>query len=98
MDVLFLMAIFRLYPGFKKSFEHNSVRKNLFQSECFCWDSRISLREMDQKFKFDGTIGYGTRTWSSYFVISKYLDYTQYYMMLLEQCGHIVVKDLATVI
>ena len=25
----------------------------------------------------------GTRTWSLYFVISKYLDYTQYYMMLL---------------
>ena len=39
----------------------------------------------------------GTRTWSFYFVISKYLDYTQYYMMLLEQCGHIVVKDLVTV-
>ena len=39
----------------------------------------------------------GTRTWSFYFVISKYLDYTQYYMMLLERCGHIVVKDLITV-
>ena len=39
--------------------EHNSVRKNLFLSACFCWDSRFSLREMDQKFKFVGTIGYG---------------------------------------
>ena len=39
----------------------------------------------------------GTRTWSFYFVISKYLDYTQHYMMLLEQCGHVVVKDLVTV-
>ena len=29
-----------------------------------------------------------TCTWSFCFVISKYLDYTQYYMMLLEQCGH----------
>ena len=35
-----------------------SVRKNLFLSACFCWDSRLSLREMDQKFKFGGTIGY----------------------------------------
>ena len=59
MDVLFLMSIFRLYPGFKMSFEHNSVRKNLFLSACFCWDSRLSLRETDQKFKFGGTIGYG---------------------------------------
>ena len=79
------------------SFENNSVRKLLFLSACFCWDSRFSLHEMDQNFKFRGTIGYGARTWSFYFVISKYLDYTQYYMMLLEQCGHIAVKDLVTV-
>ena len=59
MDVIFLMSIFRLYPGFKNSFEHNSVRKNLFLSACFCWDSRLSLREMDQKFTFRGTIGSG---------------------------------------
>ena len=59
MDVLFLMNIFRLYPGLKVSFEHNSVRKNLFLSACFCWGSRFSLRELDQKCKFGGTIGYG---------------------------------------
>ena len=59
MDVLFLMSIFRLYPGLKLSFEHNSVRKNLFLSAGFCWDSGLSLRELDQKFKFGGTIGYG---------------------------------------
>ena len=59
MGVLFLMSIFRLYPGLKMSFEHNSVRKNLFVSACFCWDSRLSSREMDQKLKFGGTIGYG---------------------------------------
>ena len=59
MDVLFLMNIFLLYPGLKLSFEHNSVRKNLFLSACFGWDSRFSLREMDQKFKFGGNIGYG---------------------------------------
>ena len=27
--------------------------------EIFCWDSRLSLRKMDQKFKFGGAIGYG---------------------------------------
>ena len=41
------------------SFEHNSVRKNLFLSARFCWDSRLSSCEMDQKFKFGRTIGYG---------------------------------------
>ena len=59
MDVLFLMRFFRLYPGLNLSFEHNSVRKNLFLSACFCWDSRLSLREMHQKHKFVGTLGYG---------------------------------------
>ena len=39
-----------------EQFEHSSVRKNLFLSACFCWDSRLSLHEMDQKFKFGGHI------------------------------------------
>ena len=41
------------------SSENNSVRKNLTLSACFCLVSRVSLREMDQKFKFGGNIGYG---------------------------------------
>ena len=49
------------------SFEHNSVRKNLFLGSCFCWDSGISLREMDQKFKFGGLIGYGNSCLDSVF-------------------------------
>ena len=97
MDVLFLISNFRLYPGLKMTFEHNSVRKNLFLSACFCWDSRLSLHEMDQKFKFGGLIGYGNFfIWTPYFVTPKYSDYTQYYMMLLGQFNHIVAKDLAT--
>ena len=59
MEVLFLLSIFRLYPGLNMSFEDKSVRKNLSLSGCFCWDSRLSLREIDQKFYFGGTIGYG---------------------------------------
>ena len=94
MDVLFPISVFRLYPGLKMTFEHNSVRKNLFLSACFCWDSRLSLHEMDQKIKFGGLIGYGNSY--LYFVTPKYSDYTQYYMMLLEQFDHIVAKDLAT--
>ena len=52
------MNIFRLYPGLKTSFENYSLRKNLFLSASFCWDSRLSIREMDQKLKFGGTIGF----------------------------------------
>ena len=71
MDVLFLNSVFRLYPGLKMSSEHNSVRKNLFLSACFCWDSSLSLREMAQKFKFGGLIGYGNSHLNSIFRYSK---------------------------
>ena len=71
MDVLFLVSNSRLYPGLKMSFEHNSVRKNFFLSACFCWDSRLSLREMDQNFKFGGLIGYGNSYLDSVFRYSK---------------------------
>ena len=71
MDVLFLISVFRLYPGLKMSFKHNSVRKNLFLSACFCWDSALILHEMDQKFKFGGLIGYGNSYLDSVFRYSK---------------------------
>ena len=53
------------------SFEHNSVRKNLILSPCFYWDSRLSLREMDQRIKFGGLIGYGNSCLNSVFRYSK---------------------------
>ena len=53
------MTIFQLCPGLKVSFENNSVRENRLLSACFCWDSRLSLSEMDQKFEFGGSIGNG---------------------------------------
>ena len=71
MDVLFLISVFRLYPGLKMSFEHNSVRKNLILSACFCWNSRLSLRDMDQKFPFGGFIGYRNSYLDSVFRYSK---------------------------
>ena len=71
MDVLFLISAFRLYPGLKMSIEHNSVRKNLFLSACFCLNSRLSLREMNQKFPFGELIGYGNSYLDSVFRYSK---------------------------
>ena len=59
MDVLFLMSLFRLYPRLKLSFEHKTVRKNLVLRAWFCWDSRLSIREMHQNFLFGGNLGYG---------------------------------------
>ena len=53
------MGIFRLYPKLKLLFEHNKASQNLFLSACRCWDARLSLRDIDQKFTFGGTIGYG---------------------------------------
>ena len=71
MDVLFLISVFRLYPGLKMSFEHNSVRKSLFLSACFCWKFRLSLPEMNQKFPFGALIGYGNSYLDSVFRYSK---------------------------
>ena len=67
MDVLFVISVFRMYPGIKMSFENNIVRKNLFLSACFCWDSRLSLCEMDQNFKLGGLSGYGNSYLDSVF-------------------------------
>ena len=71
MDVLFLISAFQLYPGLKLTFTHNIVRKNFILSACFCWDSGRSLRDMDQKFKFGGTIGYEDSYLDSVFRYSK---------------------------
>ena len=71
MDVLFLISVFRLYTGLKVTFKHNSVRKNLFLSACFCWDSGPSLSEMDQNFKLGGLIGYENSCVDSVFRYSK---------------------------
>ena len=71
MDFLFLISVFRLYPGLEMSLEHNSVRENLFLSACFCWDSGLSLRELNQKFNFGGLIGYGNSYLDSVFRYSK---------------------------
>ena len=37
-----------------------------------------------------------TRTWTRYFATPKYLDYMQYYTMLLEQFDYKPVRDPAT--
>ena len=71
MDVLFLISVFRSYPGLKMSFEHNSVRRNLFVTTCFCWDSSLPLCEVDQKLKFGGFNGYGNSYLNSVFRYSK---------------------------
>ena len=58
-------------------FEHNSVPKNLFLSACFYWDSGLSLREMNEKLKFGGLIGYG----------NSYFDYVFHYSKLFRLHG-----------
>ena len=65
------ISVFRLYTGLKKSFQHKSAGKNLFLSACFCWDSRLSLCEMDQNFPFGGLISYGNSYLDSVFRYSK---------------------------
>ena len=66
-----MLSVFRLYPGLKMTFKHNNVRRNLSQGAGFWWDSGLSLREMDQKFKFGGLIGYCNSCLDSVFRYSK---------------------------
>ena len=47
------------------------ANKSLFLSACFCWDSGLSLREMDQKFLFGVLIGYGNSCFDCVFCYSK---------------------------
>ena len=84
MDVFFLISVFRLYPGLKMSFEHNSVRKNISLCACFCWDSGLSLREMDQKIIFDGLIDYGNSYLDSVF---RYLKVFRLHAILHDAAG-----------
>ena len=87
---------FSIVPGLKLSFEHNSVRKNLSLSACFCWDSRLSVREMDQKYIFGGTIGYG----NSYLeLLFRHFKIFRLHAILHDAAGavrHIVAKVQAT--
>ena len=92
------MSTLRLYPGYKETFEHNSVRGNLFLNACFCLDSRFSSSETDNKFKCGGTIAYGDPSLEFLFRPFKVFRLHDYYMMLLDQCGHVVLKKVATVI
>ena len=55
------------------TFKHSSVRKNVFLSACFSWDSELSLLEVDQNFEFGGLIGYGNSCLDSVFRYSKVL-------------------------
>ena len=85
MDVLFLKSTFRLYPGLKMSIEHNSIRRDLFLSACFCWDSRLTLREMDQKevwwnhWLWELVLGVLISSSQNIYTITKY------YLMLVQQ-------------
>ena len=92
MAVIFLMSICRLYPGLKLLFKHNSVRKNLFLIASFYWHSRLFSPQMDQKFEFGGTIGYG----DSYFEFL-FRHFKVFGLRAIHAAGAIVAKFQATV-
>ena len=59
MSVLFLMSIFDCTRDWKCHLKTIVFAKGPFLSPCFCWDLRLSLREMYQKYTSGGTIAYG---------------------------------------
>ena len=79
------------------SFEHKIVRKNLILSACFCSDSRLSLREMDQKLVIGGTFGYGDSYLEFLSRLFKVFRVDAILYDAKEKWGHILSKVLATV-
>ena len=72
------------------SFKHNSVRKNLLLGECSVGIlDFLHVRWARNLYLVDSLV-MEILTWTVYFVTRKHLDYIQYYMMLLEQCEHIL--------
>ena len=82
------------------SFEHNS--SNWFAKTYFLVHVSVGILDFfyvkwTKKLNLVDSLVMEILIWTLYFATPKYSDYTQYYMMLLEQFDHIVAKDLATV-
>ena len=76
----------------KLSFEHNFGCEDLFSGERFRWDSRLFLREMDQKTKICGTIDYGDSYLEFLFRLFKEIRLHAFLHGADEAMRHIVVK------
>ena len=59
MKVQKLNEILRTFEIIKQEFPSKTKRINVFLCTCFVLDPNINLKEMDQKFHFEGLIGYG---------------------------------------
>ena len=97
MNVLFLMSIFPSYPGFKSHLNKIVFAKTFFKLHVSFGILTFPYVRWTKNKNLVGPLAMGTTTWSFHFVNSKYSYCKQYYMMLLEQCGHIVLKGLDTV-
>ena len=71
MDVLFLISVFRLYPGLKMKFVHNSVRKNLFLSACSVGILDFLYMRWTKNLNLVDSLVMGILIWTLYFVTSK---------------------------
>ena len=80
------------------SFEHNSVRKNFFLSHFIVGILKILHVRWTKTLNLVDSLVMQTLVWSLCFVTRKYVDRMQNYMMLLEHCGRIVAKDLASAV
>ena len=79
------MSIFRLYQWLKFFLNTVVLAKTYF--EYFCCDARLFYVRWIKNFYLLEPMKVGTRSWSSVFIIQKYLDYMQYYMLMLKHSG-----------
>ena len=84
MNVQKLNEILRDFETIRQDFSSNTKRKNLFLCTCIVLDPDKNLKEMDQKFPFGGLIGYGNSCIDYFLQTPNFLDYMQFYMILLD--------------
>ena len=67
MNVQKLNEVLRNFDLIKHDFSSNTKRKNYFLCTCIVLDPNINLKEMDQKLRFGGLIGYGNSCMDYFF-------------------------------
>ena len=73
LDVLFQFIIFPFYSWLKLTIGLKIIRKHLFSGEVHVAVGMVEFLSWagPKKNKFDGTIGYGARTWNVHFIAPK---------------------------
>ena len=84
MNVQKLNGILRIFDSIEHDFSSNTKGKNYFLCTCIVLDQNINSKEMEQKFSFEGLIGYGNSCMDLFLLIQNFSDFMQFYKKQLD--------------